>query len=168
MGVTVVHREGEFSFLRRYVGGFAVNALEWVHASGKGSSDSTHASVVLHHDVQNVIRSLCVLEGTWVGDDLYALYHACRHGFQHLADVLAGKRWVWMAVAVDFVVGRTSHQYIVLSVNAHHRHFAQHVQSAYALGLFVVLNIVGKAVHANLDELALSDYGRSLLVFCSV
>ena len=147
----VVTRDGQFADLRH-----AEEAAE--NATVRGSDarrERIARSLCLSfgHNVENAGGALRVVLGAGVGNDLdlldgrrrIVLEDERRIGAHHL---------VWFTVNVDFESAAAVYLDVVLAVDGHHGHLAQHVEHGVGLGIGVVGNGVGDTVGFGLDKRA--------------
>ena len=63
-----------------------------------------------------------------------------------------------MSIAEDFEVRLAVDTYLVVGIDGHQRHLAQHSQHVVGLAVVILGHVIADAVHLLLDELALGGY----------
>ena len=137
--------------------GIEVGVVQRVVVGIDDTHYSAQAAVLLHDDVENGIDTLRILAGSRVGDDFDALHHRGWHRLQDFLGVLR-QAGVQVAVLVNAEVAVALHRNIVLAVDRHHRHLAQHVHHRLRLCLDIGLHVIAYAVYLLLDELSLGSH----------
>ena len=85
-----------------------------------------HLGTIDHHDIQDSIYAFCILAGSWISNHLDAFHHRGRHRLQYFLGILR-QTGVQMAVLIDFEAIVPLYEDVILTINSHHRHLAQHV-----------------------------------------
>ena len=86
----------------------------------------------MSYDVQNAAHAFRIVFRTRVGDYFYFLNAVGGHAFEYLLGIV---RHHLVGFVVHIYLERTGtvYLYVVLAVDSHHRHFAQHVYHGVGL-----------------------------------
>ena len=121
-----------------------------INAGTDGTREPTHATCV-HDNVEDGGHPFGIVLGSRLGDNLNAPDHAGGDGLEHILGV-AVECGVRVAVLVNLERRGAFHFNLVLRVNAHQRHLAQHVHQCDRAAVGVSLHVVAQAVHLVLDQ----------------
>ena len=150
MAVVEISRHGEFAALRRAKKSAA--ALASVEIGIYGGIVALHLSIG-GDDVKHTAHTLGIVFCARVGNDFNFLDYVGRHAAEHLFRVV-GHHGVGLSVNEHLEAARAIHLNVVLAVDRHHRHFAQHLGDGVGFSVGVGFHVVGDFVHVGFNERA--------------
>ena len=106
--------------------------------------------------VEHATDTLSVVTCAGIGHDLDVFDAAGGHVLEDLGWV-AAHHDVGLAVDIDLEAGAAVDRDVIVAVDGHHRHLAQHVEDGIRLGVNIVFDTVAQLIDLHLDQGLLGD-----------